>query len=68
MTTDALVTEVTRYLETVDLFRLLELDVTWRSEADEVRLIAETLSEPGCRRCASPFVRINGRHVCLGVR
>ena len=30
-----LATEVTRYLETIDLFRLLGLNIKWRSEANE---------------------------------
>lgn len=65
----ALVTEATRYLEAIDLFRSLELSVTWRSEADEVSAfrVGEVQLEVGCNRCPSPRVRINGRHVCFGV-
>jgi len=68
MSTATLAVEASRYLEAIDLVRALELDVTWRSEADEVGALpaAEVRSEPRCRRCASPRVRINGRHVCLG--
>lgn len=36
MDATTLATEATRYLEAIDLFGSLELDVKWRSEADEV--------------------------------
>lgn len=70
MTAAALVAEATRYLEAVDLFRSLQLDVTWRSEATEVDALraAESGIEVECPSCANPHVRINGRHVCLAVR
>ena len=68
MHTATLVTEATRYLEAIDLFRSLELNVRWRSEADEVgalgslRIMRRSLS---CERCAGPLARINGRHICF---
>lgn len=69
MNTGTLVSEATCYLEVIDLFRSLELDVAWRPEADEVRALrtAELSSEVTCGRCASPRVRINGQHVCFGI-
>jgi hypothetical protein len=36
MDATTLAIEATRYLEAVELFRSLELDVKWRAEADEV--------------------------------
>lgn len=68
MNTGTLVSEATCYLEVIDLIRSLELDVTWRPEADEVRALrtVEMRSKPSCGQCASPLVRINGRHVCFG--
>lgn len=69
MNTAVLAIEATRYLEAIDLFRSLELDITWRSETDEARALhTGDWSEPKCGRCAIPLVRINGQHVCLGVR
>ena len=67
MDATALVTDATRYLEAVDLFRSLGLDVKWRSEADEVGVLGLPPEQrsPRCERCAGPLVRINGKHVCL---
>jgi hypothetical protein len=68
MDTTTLATEATRYLDAIDLFRSLELDVKWRSEADEVRALSpvpEMQGPPRCKRCAGPLVRINGQHVCF---
>ena len=39
MSASALVTEASRYLEAIDLFRSLELDVTWQSEADDAHAL-----------------------------
>ena len=36
MDATTLATEATRYLEAIDLFQSMELDVEWRREADEV--------------------------------
>jgi hypothetical protein len=62
----ALAAEATRYLETVDVFRSLELGVIWRSEADE---LGAPTSPPElqrrCVRCGGPLIRINGQSVCL---
>jgi hypothetical protein len=66
-----LATEATRYLEVIDLFRSMELDVKWRCEADEVGALTpvpEMQRPRECNRCASPHVRINGRHICLAPR
>lgn len=62
-----LVTEAARYLEAVDLFRSLGLDVEWRCEADEVRALHGRRVRLDAKRgtCARPSVRINGHHVCL---
>lgn len=64
----ALVTEAARYLEAIDVFRSLGVDVEWQCEADEVRALrtrhVQLEAESGT--CASPRLRINGRHVCLG--
>jgi hypothetical protein len=62
--------EAARYLEAIDLFRSLGLDLTWRCETEELAApcTAELCCESRCDRCASPSTRINGRHVCLGVR
>jgi hypothetical protein len=68
MDATTLATEATRYLEAVELFRSLELDVKWRSEADEVRAPSpapELQRRRRCERCAGPLVRINGQHVCF---
>jgi hypothetical protein len=68
MDATTLATEVTRYLETIDLFRLLGLNVKWRSEANEVGVHSpqpELRRSPRCERCAGPLVRINGQHVCF---
>ena len=69
MSASTLVTEATRYLEAIDLYRSLELDVTWRSEADDAHALRFGGMGPDarCNRCTSPRVRINGRHLCLGV-
>jgi hypothetical protein len=69
MDATALATEVTRYLEIVDLFRSLGLDVKWRSEADEDQAHGpppELHRPPTCRRCAGPLVWMNGKRVCFG--
>jgi hypothetical protein len=63
-----LATEATRYLQTIDLFQSMELDVKWRREADEVgalSFVPEMRRPPRCNHCAGPRVRINGRHICL---
>jgi hypothetical protein len=62
-----LATEASRYLAAIDLFRAVELDVSWRSEADEVGALGPVpeMQRPGCDRCGGPLVRINGHHVCL---
>ena len=67
MDATALVTDAIRYLEAVDLFRSLGLDVKWRSEADEVGVPSHRPAQrpARCERCAGPLVRINGMHVCL---
>ena len=68
MDATTLATEATRYLDAIDLFHSLELDVSWRSEVDEVGAlcpVAEMQRSPRCERCAGPLVRINGRHVCF---
>jgi hypothetical protein len=68
MDATTLATEATRYLQVVDLFRSLELNVKWRPEADEVgtpSLTPELQRRPRCERCAGPLVRINGQHVCF---
>jgi hypothetical protein len=68
MDATTLATEVTRYLEAIDLFRSLELDVKWRSEADEVGVLSpppELLRPPSCARCAGPLVWMNGQRVCF---
>ena len=68
MDATTLATEVTRYLETIDLFRLLGLNVKWRSEANEVGVHSpqpELRRSPRCEGCAGPLVRINGQHVCF---
>ena len=69
MNATTLATEATRYLEAIDLFQSMKLDVKWRCEADEVgalRPVPEMQRPPGCKHCASPHVRINGGHICLG--
>jgi hypothetical protein len=68
MDATTLAIEATRYLEAVELFRSLELDVKWRAEADEVGAPGRTPGlqrRPRCERCAGPLVRINGQHVCF---
>lgn len=63
MDATTLATEATRYLETIDLFRSLELNVKWRSEADEVGALSpppELQRPPRCERCAGPLVWMNG--------
>ena len=63
-----LATEATRYLGAVDLFCSLELDVKWRSEANELgapSLPPGLQRPPGCECCAGPLIRINGQHVCF---
>ena len=68
MDATTLATEATRYLEAIDLFRSLGLNVKCRSEADEVGVLsppAELRRTRRCERCAGPLVRINGQHVCL---
>jgi hypothetical protein len=68
MDATTLATEATRYLEAIDLFRSLELNVKWRSEADEVGAPSPPPGlqhPPRCERCPGPLVRINGRHVCF---
>jgi hypothetical protein len=64
MNAATLVDEATRYLEAIDLFRSMEMDVRWRSEADEVgqfNAVRAIQSKSTCDRCADPRVRINGR-------
>ena len=60
-------TEVTRYLEAVDLYRSLALDVKWRSKADEIGALspAPDLRPPSCERCAGPLVWMNGQRICF---
>lgn len=68
MNATTLATEATRYLDVIDLFRSLGLDVEWRAEADEVGELSPAPAmqrPPRCERCAGPLVRINGQHVCL---
>lgn len=67
MDATTLPTEVTRYLKAIDLFRSLELDVKWRSEADEVGALSPPpeLRPPSCERCAGPLVWMNGQRVCF---
>lgn len=65
-----LTNEATRYLEAIDFFRSVGLDVKWRSEANEVGVLGVLGVPPEhrcptCERCAGPLVRINGKHVCL---
>jgi hypothetical protein len=69
MKAPVLAIEATRYLEAIDLFRSLESNVTWRTEADEVGAFGAaraTQLKSACDRCAHPHIRINGRHVCFG--
>ena len=71
MDATTLATEATRYLEAIDLFHSMELDVRWRREADEVGALSpvpEMQQPPRCKHCVGPHVRINGRHLCLGPR
>jgi len=71
MNATTLATEATRYLEAIDLFQSMEVDVEWRCEADEVGALGpvpEMQRPPRCKHCARPHVRINGRHICLGPR
>ena len=61
MDATTLATEVTRYLETIDLFRFLGLNVKWRSEANEVGVHspqprAAAISQMRARRPASKLV------------
>jgi len=65
MEATTITTEATRYLGAIDLFRSLELNVKWRSEADEVGAPPELQHPPRCGCCAAPLVRINGQHVCF---
>jgi hypothetical protein len=63
-----LIHETTRYLEAVDLFRSLEMDVRWRSEAEEIGPLSTAppaRRSRRCERCGCPLVRIDGRHICL---
>jgi hypothetical protein len=56
----------TRYLEAVDLFRSLELNVKWRpDEVGAPSPAPELQRHPRCERCAGPLARIKGQHVCL---
>jgi hypothetical protein len=53
-------TEATRYLRAVELYRSLEVNVEWRSEAAEVEAptpAQELQRDPRCERCAGPLVR-----------
>ena len=71
MDATTLATDATRYLEAIDLFHSMELDVKWRRESDEVGALSPVpvaQRPPRCKCCAAPRVRINGRHVCLGPR
>jgi hypothetical protein len=67
MDATTLAPDATRYLEAIDLFRSLGLDVKWRSEDDEVGAEPPQKLQrpPRCRRCAGPLVRLNGQHVCF---
>lgn len=68
MDATTLATEAARYLQAIDLFRSLELNVKWRPEADEVGVVSsppELQRRPRCERCAGPLVRINGQNVCF---
>jgi hypothetical protein len=51
MDATTLAAEATRYLEAIDLLRSLGLEVKWRSEADEARV----LSPPGRAAATSPM-------------
>ncbi len=71
MNATTLATEATRYLEAIDFFQSMEVDVEWRCEADEVGAfshVPERQRPARCKHCARPPVRINGRHICLGPR
>jgi hypothetical protein len=68
MDATTLATEATRYLEVIDLFRSLELNVKWRSEAEEIGVLSsppDLQRRLRCERCVGPLVRINGQHVCF---
>src|SRR5262245_30687334 len=69
MSVEALVTEAERYLEAVELFRSLELDVSRRADVNDVR-VADTSkrSDTACTRCPTPHTQINGRTTCLSSR
>jgi hypothetical protein len=60
--------EASRYLEAIELCRVLGRHVRWRSETVEHSLGNRTSIErrAACDRCANPLVRINGRHLCFG--
>jgi hypothetical protein len=64
----ALATEAARYLEVIDLFRSLELNVKWRSEADEVGVTLVGLSWLGLFLDNGPAdeIRAAKRHQFLG--
>ena len=67
--TGTVASEATRYLEVVDLFRSVGIEVRWRAEDEEIRrlILEPRAGRPStCGCCASPLVRINGWHVCLG--
>jgi hypothetical protein len=60
--------ETTRYLEAVDLVRSLELDISWRPEAEELELLTpppRRRRPPTCVRCGIPLGRTDGPHLCL---
>jgi hypothetical protein len=64
----ALAHEATRYLETIHLVQSLGLDVSWRSEAEEIGplgSVPEVQRARSCECCGGPLVRINGRSICL---
>jgi hypothetical protein len=66
--TATLTAEATRYLEAIDLVRTLDLDIKWRSEADEVGVLSplpEQRRPPTCKCCAGPLVWMNGIRVCF---
>jgi hypothetical protein len=68
MNAATLITEATRYLEAIDLFRSLDMHVKWRSEADEVGVLSPrpgVQRPPSCGRCAGPLVWMNGKRVCF---
>ena len=64
-----LASEASRYLEAIDLFRSLNLEIQWRTEAEEAGAFGaeRTIPSEHTCRCNSPRVRINGQHVCFGI-